>query len=88
MRVTHLIAAMLGVIAAASVAMLVSAGFAQSDQPPLPVLEQNKDAAGNMRVHEQGTASVKLADNPALQRFHRVLQIDVDGGGLGRSFSP
>jgi hypothetical protein len=83
MRATHVIAAMLGIVAAASIAMLVSAGFASSDQPPLPVLEENKDATGNIKVHEQGTATVRSADNPARQPFRRVLQIGLDGGALG-----
>ena len=39
MRATHLIAAMLGVVAAASLAMLVLPGFAGSAQQPMPVIE-------------------------------------------------
>jgi hypothetical protein len=83
MRATHVIAAMLGVIAAASVSLLISAGVAGSGPPPMPVLEQNNDASGNIRVHEQGTATVRSADNPARQPFHQVLQIDVNGGAVG-----
>jgi len=35
-----------------------AAGSAMADKPTAPVEEQNLDANGNIRVHEQGTASV------------------------------
>ncbi len=44
MRSTHVIAAMLGIIAAASVAVLVLPGLAGSAQQPLPVIEQRNPA--------------------------------------------
>jgi hypothetical protein len=37
----------------------------------------------NVRVHEEGTANVKAADNPALQPFHRF----VSGDGTVLSFT-
>ena len=44
MRATHLIAAMLGIIAAALTAVLVTPGLAGSAQPPLSVIEQRNPA--------------------------------------------
>jgi hypothetical protein len=44
MRATHLIAAMLGIIAAALIAVLLAPGFAGSAQAPLPVIEQKNPA--------------------------------------------
>jgi len=44
MRATHLIAAMLGIIAAVSVAQLVAPSHAGSAQQPLPVVEQRNPA--------------------------------------------
>src|SRR5262245_5231652 len=33
---------------------------------PLPVREQNVDASGNVRVHEQGTATVSISGTPSV----------------------
>ncbi len=61
MRATHVIAAMAGIIAAALVAMLVDAGLARSDQPPIAVREVNVDPGGNIKVHEQGIPIVRVS---------------------------
>jgi hypothetical protein len=59
MRMKLVVAGMLGFVAAALSALLVMSGPANSAQSPLAVIEQNKDAGGNIKVHEQGTAAVK-----------------------------
>jgi hypothetical protein len=52
------IAGLLGFIAAALASLLVGSSVAESAQPPLPVIEQNTDTNGSIKVHEQGTAAV------------------------------
>jgi hypothetical protein len=75
MRAAHIIAAMLGVVATAFVATLVSAGFAGSAQPPLPVVEQNTDANGLIRVHDQGVVATRDTQIPALQPFQHGFEL-------------
>ncbi len=50
MRATHLIATMLGMIAAALIAVLVVPGHAGSAQAPLPVVEQRNPAFAPFQV--------------------------------------
>ncbi len=50
MRATHLIATMLGMIAAALIAVLVVPGHAGSAQAPLPVIEQRNPAFAPFQV--------------------------------------
>jgi len=61
--------------------------------PPLNVAEANKDANGNIRVHEQGTVAVtgtvNVGNNPAVQDVritNNPLHVDVDGRGTVQTF--
>src|SRR5262245_32185671 len=57
--------------------------FAEAVPPPQAVIEQNKDANGLIRVHEQGTAGVRDLDNPAFQPFERLLLFAFDTPSVG-----
>ncbi len=55
----------LAVVAAGLGALFVGGEWASSApavQPPLPVQEQNLDADGNVKVHEQGVADVNVTN--------------------------
>lgn len=56
---------------------------ANEDSDPVPVAEQNLDADGNIRVHEQGTVAVQEVREP----FQRSSRFDNWGGKEFRSFS-
>jgi hypothetical protein len=85
MRATHVIAAMMGVIAAALVAVLMSAGFASSVPPPQAVIEQNTDTSGNIKVHEQGTANVNVMNGNLAVRVvgEEPMQLPLDFRFIG-----
>jgi hypothetical protein len=72
-------------VVAATAAVLLGgepASSAPAPAPPIRVQEQNLDADGNIKVHEQGTAhvsvegvpSVKLAEEPFAQALHLFFQ--------------
>lgn len=48
--------------------------------PPQPVVEQNLDAHGNVKVHEQGTANVNVVDGNEPYSVH----LDVNAGNPQR----
>jgi hypothetical protein len=54
---------------------------------PVPVSEQNKDATGNIKVHEQGTANVNVA-NSSLSVTAPVVTSGAGAESFGTSSSP
>ncbi len=58
-RLSTLFIVLVASVSAAAVAAIVSAESAESAQGAQPVSEQNVDATGLIRVHEQGTARVR-----------------------------
>ena len=52
--------------ASALVAFLGTGAAAPAERPSTPVTEQNVDANGSIRVHEQGTANVSIQGTPAV----------------------
>ena len=58
MHVRYVVAAVAVAVAIVASAALLAPGFAGSAAPPQPVREQNTDGAGDIKVHEQGTAAV------------------------------
>jgi hypothetical protein len=42
---------------------------------PVPVREQNRDGSGNIKVHEQGTANVNIANTSLPASGNRLIQI-------------
>ena len=66
--------------AAASATMNVIVGNTASN--PVPVHETNTDASGNIKVHEQGTASVNVTNTSVPVRGNlTVSQSPITGGG-------
>lgn len=65
-----------------------AAAFAQSvfisngTSDPVPVAEQNRDAAGNIRVHEQGTANVNVTNSTLPVHEQGTADVHVTNGSL------
>lgn len=79
-----------GVVLAAAVPTFADAAqkfqqvvVANEDSDPVPVAEQNLDADGNIKVHEQGTVAIREVREP----FQRSSRFDNWGGKEFRSFS-
>lgn len=66
----------IGVFVAAVAGTLATSQFAQGVPAPTAVLEQNKDSDGNIKIHEQGTASVGLTPGG------NTVELDPDGNSV------
>lgn len=87
--------AALGFIAGTMLNGVVQAVPDPAPGPPLPVREQNLDASGWIKVHEQGTANVAgtvdIANFPssiAISNFPATQDVNVVGGQLDLAPSP
>ena len=58
------------------------ANASSQDKPATPVLEQNVDANGNIRTHEQGTANVALGAADAARLDAANSKLDIANGQL------
>src|SRR6266702_3236802 len=66
--------------AARAASSILSVFVTNSPTHPVPVQEQNLDSNGNIKVHEQGTAQVNVANMPGSQPFMKNETIVLDSG--------
>jgi hypothetical protein len=85
----------LGLFAGSIVTGVVFAGPDPAPGIPLPVREQNLDASGWIKVHEQGTSqvtgSIEVANFPAsmeISNFPQTQDVNVVGGQLDLALAP
>jgi hypothetical protein len=67
------------VLTSALVSVVASRQFAEAGPGAAPVREQNLDANGFIRVHEQGTATVHDAANPIREPFQKRFAFSFQG---------